>query len=125
VLRSITLGVALCVLAAACALFEPPIPAGTRGIEVEVRNQTQQPLALGVTTKNGVAPGGAQPTLMGPGTAVVTFYVPTEGFYRIVADRDRQYSVGKGDVWRFFEPGCKAYILVTFEGFSHGCDQTP
>ena len=43
-LRSVTLGLALSVLAEACALVEPPIPAGTRAFQVDVRNLSDAPV---------------------------------------------------------------------------------
>ena len=52
VLRSVTLGVALSVLAAACALVEPPIPAGTTLLRAIVRNE-RGPVELTVTTPAG------------------------------------------------------------------------
>jgi hypothetical protein len=105
-------------LAAACALVEqPPPPPGTQRVEVEVENTTQGLMVFGVTTSKAIVHGAAYPATLAPGaTAVVTFYVPVEGFWRIVLDAE--HSVGKGDAWKFLEPGCKAFIDVEGGGYA-------
>ena len=83
-LRSVTLGVVLSVLAAACALVEPPVPAGTYAMEAEVRNDTARPVDFSVVrTVGGVfkeIKGAVQPASIpaGPSTTNVTFFLPTD-----------------------------------------------
>ena len=83
-LRSVTLGLVLSVLAAACALFEPPVPPGIHPMEAEVRNDSAHPVEFSVVrTVGGVfkeIEGAVQPASIpaGPSTTNVTFYLPTD-----------------------------------------------
>ena len=83
-LRSVTLGLVLSVLAAACALFEPPVPPGIYPMEAEVRNDSAHPVEFSVVrTVGGVfkeIEGAVQPASIpaGPSTTNVTFYLPTD-----------------------------------------------
>ena len=80
-LRSVTLGVALSILAAACALVEAPVPAGTFVLSGEVRNMRAVPVELEVRTPTGALPGAVQPASLpaGPSTTKVTYHVPIIG----------------------------------------------
>ncbi len=87
-LRSVTLGFALSILAAACALVEPPVPAGTYPMPAEVRNSSAHPVEfIVVRAVGGALPGGnkiagaVQPASVpaGPSTTRVTFHLPTDG----------------------------------------------
>ena len=91
-LRSVTLGVVLSVLASACALVEQPVPVGTYPMEAEVRNNTAQPVEFSVVRAvGGALPGGSeiagavQPESVppGPSTTTVIFYLPTDGEWLI------------------------------------------
>ena len=91
-LRSVTLGVALSVLAAACALVEPPVPAGTYPMEAEVRNSSARPWNSRVVRALGgalpgadVIAGAVQPAVVpaGPSSTKVIFYLPTDGQWLI------------------------------------------
>ena len=91
-LRSVTLSVALSGLAAACALVEPPLPAGTYPMEAEVRNSSALPVEFSVVRAvGGALPGGneiagaVQPASVPAGalSAKVIFYLPTGGEWLI------------------------------------------
>ena len=81
-LRAVTLGVALSVLVAACALVEPPVPPpGTRNVEARVRNASAVPVELKVVTATGrvLADAVWPPSLPAGSETDVTFYVPDAG----------------------------------------------
>ena len=87
VLRSVTLGFALSVLAAACALVEPPVPPGTFALLGEVRNAKAGPVQVEVRTPAGAVPGAVQPAVApAHATTKVTFYIPLAGDWSIWAD---------------------------------------
>ncbi len=93
-LRSVTLGVVLSVLAAACALVEPPVPAGTVTVQGEVRNE-RGPVELGVTTPTGVVPDAVKPaSLPADSTTQVTFFVPATGEWSITVDGSPDVTLG-------------------------------
>jgi hypothetical protein len=73
VLRSVTLGLALFVLATACALVEPPPTAGTVRLQVEVRNASTDLVELVVRTDAGELPGAVQPASVAPGSSADVF----------------------------------------------------
>ena len=77
-IRSLTLVLASSVLAAACALTEPPPPAGTVMLQIQVRNVSDEPLGeLGVKVRGGTLPNAAQPPWVAANsTTMVTFHVP-------------------------------------------------
>jgi hypothetical protein len=78
-LRSITLGLAMSVLATACALVETPPTAGTVRLQVEVRNASTVLVELVVSTDTGELPGSVQPASVAPGpSADVVLSVPTD-----------------------------------------------
>ena len=86
VLRSVTLGLVLSVLAAACALVEPPpLPSGTRSFQAQVRNLRPGQVKLSIKTSAGGVAGTVVPDAVVPewlpagSTTNVTFYVPIEG----------------------------------------------
>jgi hypothetical protein len=94
VLRSVTLSVALCVLAAACALFEPPVPPGTVATHARVKNLENFPVELAVKmTTSGVLLGAVSPaSLPANGTAQVTFYLPVSGDWWITVNESDMYG---------------------------------
>ena len=105
VLRSVTLGVALSVLAAACALVEPPSPAGTTLLRTRVRNE-RGPVELTVTTPAGVLPGAVQPTsLPAHSTTDVTFYVPITGQWSIAINGSP--DIPGADLREAIRSGCR------------------
>jgi hypothetical protein len=73
VLRSVTLGLAMSVLSAACALVEPPVTAGTATVQVEVRNASRDLVELVVNTDTGERPGAVQPASVAPGSSTDVF----------------------------------------------------
>ena len=89
-LRSVTLGLVLSVLVAACALFSEPIPAGTVAVQVVVANNSGQERVVSVvsgTDPTGDAiPGAVQPSDAFPANseANVTLYVPVSGAWAIL-----------------------------------------
>jgi hypothetical protein len=83
VLRSVTLGVALSVLAAACALAEQPGPPGLYQFAVEVRNNSPRPVEFRVRHSTGGAWGdvianAVAPTSVPPGISSVGFNLPPD-----------------------------------------------
>ena len=89
-LRSVTLSVALSVLAAACALVEqpvPPVPLGTTPVQVQVRNLSDAPVGeLGVKVRGGMQHAAQPPSVPGDSTTTVTFYVPNDGEWWIAVN---------------------------------------
>ena len=64
-LRSVTLSVALSVLAAGCALDSPP--AGSVLFRVQIRNASMDRVELAVGSDTGDIPGAVQPASVAPG----------------------------------------------------------
>ena len=120
-LRSVTLGLALSVLAAACALVEPPqpVPAGTFRLQGEVRNMKSEPVSLAVMTSAGVLPGAVQPASVPAHTAAnVTFDVPLAKGGSILVDSRQWITNTEVD-----GEGCTLGIEVAAdEGITYGCD---
>ena len=87
--RSVTLGLALSVLVAACALFSEPIPAGTVAVQVVVANNSGQERVVSVVSgtdpTSDAIPGAVQPSGAFPANseANVTLYVPVSGAWAI------------------------------------------
>ena len=112
-LRSVTLGVALSLLAAACALVGPLLPPGeTRAVEARVINLSPDPVEITVRTPAGVLPGAVQPTsrLEADSTTDVTFYVPLGGEWAIV--RDGTEMISSVDISAKLGPGCSVHIYL-------------
>ena len=81
-LRSVTLGVVLSVLAVACTLAEAPPSAGTFTIEAVVRNLSPSEVVLRVSNRRGEVPSAVQPDAMvpaGPSTTNLTLKLPADG----------------------------------------------
>ena len=126
VLRSVTLSVALSVLAAACALVEPPVPAGTFMVPGEVRNLRAAPVTLEVRTPAGVLPGAVQPASVppGPSTAHVTYHLPIAGGWSIAVNGDA--FISSTDFGPDIREGCTLGIELSADGSSaHGCNVWP
>ena len=120
-LRSVTIGVALSVLAAACALVEQPPPAGTVMVQAEVRND-RGPVELTVVTPPGnVLPGAVQPSSLPAGTTTdVTFFVPTGGQWWIAVNGLNE--IDGTEFRRHMRVGCQIEIDLQPEGeFAYGC----
>jgi hypothetical protein len=76
-LRLVGFGLAAGVLIAACALAEPPPPAGTVTVQIEVANKSLRDVPLAVSIEGRPLPGSARPPVLAAGTtADVVFYVP-------------------------------------------------
>ena len=88
-LGRLALGVAISVLAAACALIDPLPPAGTILIQLEVHNAAARPAAFGVTTAaGGQLPDAVQPPYLPAGaTADVRYYVPMTSDWTITVNK--------------------------------------
>jgi len=126
VLRSVSFGLALAVLAAACALVEPPMPANTFMVKVEVRNMRPGPVALEVRTPTGVLPGAVQPASLpaGPSSAIVTYHLPVDGEWSIAVNGDA--FIASADFGPDIRQGCTLGIELSADGSStHGCDVWP
>ena len=85
-LRSVTLGLALSILAAACTLVEAPPPAGTYTIKAVVRNFSPSEVVLRVSNPRGEVPSAVQPDAMvpaGPSTTNLTLKLPADGQWTI------------------------------------------
>ena len=115
-LRSVTLGVALSILFAACALVEPPPQADTNMFHAEVRNQSRDLLELMVETDRPL-PGAAQPASVAPGTiADVTFNVPIDEEWSLFitgVDRDGDPYGSSIEGWAFdalLDQGCHVVV---------------
>jgi len=119
VLRSVTLGVVLSVMAA-CALVEPPVPADTYVLHGWVRNMTGHPVALQVVKHAGV-PGGVQPASVPAHTeANVTYYIPLTGDWSIWADT---LMIADPDTITSFGEECTLGLEMAADGSaSNGCD---
>ena len=124
-LRPVSLGLVLSVLAAACALIEPPAPANTFMVQGEVRNMRAAPVKLEVRTPTGVLPGAVQPASLpaGPSTANVTYHLPA-GEWWIAVNGDA--FIASSDFGPDIQQGCTLGIELTADGSSmHGCDVWP
>jgi hypothetical protein len=126
VLRPVILGLVLSVLAAACALIEPPAPANTFRVQGEVRNMSAEPVKLEVRTPTGVLPGAVQPASLpaGPSTANVTDHLPVAGEWWIAVNGDA--FIASADFGPDIQQGCTLGIELRADGSSmHGCDVWP
>ena len=88
-LRSVTLGVALSVLAAACALVEEPPPPSTGPFQVHVWNTRPDPVELTITSPEDMAAVGGvvQPALLPAlSETIVTFHVPIRGEWALAVN---------------------------------------
>jgi len=122
-LRAGALGVALAVLAAACALVEPPPPAGTRVVEAQVESEWPEPITPVVRTPAGVIQGAAQPASLQPmSTTMVRFYAPITGEWSVGfnpgteipgRDLDRSYN-------RSSKGGCTIPLITIGNDGSYG-----
>jgi hypothetical protein len=90
-LWSVTLGVAMSVVAAACALVEPPPPTDTRPFQAQVQNPHPNPAGLTITTPAGVLPGAVRPASVPAfSETIVTFHVPISGEWAFAVNGDDQ-----------------------------------
>ena len=121
--RAVALGVALSLLAAACALAEAP-PDGAVTFQAVVRNVSAQDLNLQVTAQAGTTPlGRAVPDTLLPSTRMdVTFYVPADQDWMIVLAPGN--SVSKSDYEEFAgRLGCRFSMELSGDGgFAYGCE---
>ncbi len=130
-LRSVTLGIALSVLAAACAVVEQPVPAGTTPVQAQIRNNTGHPAEIIVLTPTGPLQGAAQPGSVPAGvTADVTLYLPLGQDYVLgvggVHRLGRGVNGGLDGVDVFARRGCRLDIEIASDGFlGMKCLQTP
>ena len=133
VLRSVTLGFVLSVLAAACALieppplferFEPPPPLGTVPMQVQVLNRLSEPQNLTISTPDGVLLGAVRPPSLPPGdtTTMVTLHVPSDGDWELNVDGERLFGSVEFET---LEEGCRLSIDFFPEGTGVGCIADP
>ena len=85
-LRCLALGLALSLLAAACALTEPP--PGTVRVEVEVHNRSHTPVeGLGIKVPGGMVLHAVEPpSVPADSTTMVTFHVPIDNNWWIAVN---------------------------------------
>ena len=124
--RSVTFGLALTVLASACALVEPPAEAGTFIVPGEVRNMTPNTVELEVRTPAGVTSGAVQPASLpaGPSTTNVTYHLPIAGEWWIAVNGD-PFFVSSPD-FPEIRQGCTLRIELATDGSSTvGCNLDP
>jgi hypothetical protein len=118
--RAVLLGIAVPVLAAACALVSPQ-PPGTRPIQLNVRNNTGAPVEVRVAMAGGSAAGPAVPPMVpigGLGTPV-TIYVPISGHWTVDVG---QATLMRQDFEDLTAPGCTFGVELDLGGgYSFGC----
>ena len=123
VLRSVTLGVALSVLVAACELAEPPVPAGTTTVQGQVRNRTGHPVDINVKTPTGPLLGAVQPGSVSVGlTTDVTLHLPLGQEYALSAGGFDMPGISVDDYGRL---GCRFDIEISSDGLGLSCLSTP
>ena len=123
--RSVTLGIALSVVAAACALVEPLAPPGTVPTQARVKNLEKFPVELAVKTSTGVLAGAVAPaSLPANGTAQVTFYLPVGGDWWITVNGSDMFPAA--DIRQVGSEGCARLDMeVTASGGGGlGCGAT-
>lgn len=121
-LRAVALGIALFLLAAACALVEPPAPpAGTRPVQARVDNRRPDPVEITVRTPAGVLSGAAQPTsrVEAFSTTDLTLYVPIEGQWTIA--RNGNEMIRSVDLNPKLDEGCIVHISLRPNGWGWDC----
>ena len=126
-LRAVTLGVVLSVLAAACALAEPPPPADTIGVEVKVRNERWRGVEFSVLKglSRRTIPGAVQPPWVpARSTANVTFHVPIGQWWLAIDGGETRLD--RSELEELFRPGCKFTLELYADGsVSSGCQGEP
>ena len=126
-LRSVTVGVALSVLAAACALTTQAPPANTRMIQAHVRNTTVRPVELTITTLAGVLPGAVQPLSTVPAgtTTELILYVPLGGDWALATNGNDRFTNTDVELDPDLRRGCRLNLWLLDDGLSLGCLKTP
>ena len=130
-LRSVTLGLTLFILAAACALVEPPPPAGTRPIQVQIENRRPGPVQLTIASHAVVLEGAAdeltgvaQPASVPAGsTTNVTFHVPINRDWWIGFNGEP--GPGSEDLGPDIGTCTMGVLLTANGGLSMGCRSGP
>ena len=120
-LRAVALGIALFLLAAACALVEPPGPPdGTRPIQARVYNMTSDLVEITMRTPAGVLPGAVQPTsrIEPFSTTDLTLYVPLKGHWTIARNGNEMINSDVDSL----DPGCTVRISFRPTGWGWGCE---
>ena len=116
-LRSVTFGVALSVLTAACALFSEPVPPGTVPVEARITNNSGQEMPLSVVLPTGeVLQGAIQPTTSVPAfsTVTVTVYLPITGDWRVrVGDWG---AILRQDIPEVMQGTCRVVVVSNADG---------
>jgi hypothetical protein len=128
VLRSVTLGLALSVLAAACALVEPPAPPGTYMVQIEVRNEQPNPVRFAVYVRGQPLAAAVQPPSVpaGPSRTAVTFYLPIADDWDIAIDGGDIGGITGQGVDPTFRRECPLVIELPATGdWQFGCGSTP
>ena len=125
-LRALTLGVVLSVEIAACALTEPPPPADTIRVEVQVRNERWQGVEFSVLRGLSRRPitGAVQPPWVpARSTANLTLYIPIGQWWLAI---DRWETIDRRDLEDLLRPGCKFTLELDADGIiTSGCQGEP
>jgi hypothetical protein len=118
VLRSVTLGIAMCLLVPACALIEPPPPPpGTTPVLVNVKNETGVAVEFGVRSGPVELPNGAQPAFLADGaTADVTFYLPLGNDWSITVNGNSTVGAQGGMGQMLRQGGCHLDMRLDPDG---------
>ena len=113
-LRSVTLGVALPVIVAACALVEPPAPPGTYAVQMEVRNEWPKPVPFTVSFDDQPRADAVRPPSVpgGPSSTIVTFYLPVAGNWGIdIGEPGEDFGgIGGTGIEENLRPECQPVI---------------
>lgn len=120
-LRAVLLGIAVPALAAACALVSPE-PAGTRPVQLTIRNNTGSPVNVRVTTPAGGAANSAVPAVVPIGAlgTPVTIYVPVVGEWAL--ELGDQAQIPGTDFDEYTAQGCMFGVELDRGGaYSYGC----
>jgi len=125
-LRAGALGVALAFLTAACALAEPPPPAGTRVVQAQVESEWPQPITPVVKTPAGAMQGAVQPATLQPrSTTMMSFYVPITGEWSVTFNPGVEFPGRDLDASsnRSSKGGCTIPLIVIGDdgSYAQGC----
>jgi hypothetical protein len=113
--RAAALGLALTILAAACALTTEVPPPGTRMVEAQVTNTGAVPITLGVRSSAGMLRGAAQPaSLAARATQNVRFFVPAGDDWWITVNDAGMFPGSDANV--YIRQGCRLFMEVNPDG---------
>ena len=122
--RAVAVSFALPLLATACALVEPPPPAGTRGVEAQVRNERSLGVELSIMkglSRRTILGAVQPPSVPARSTGNVTLHIPTTGQWWLAIDGSP--TLDRNDLEDLFRPGCAFTLEIFADGsLSTGCE---